>query len=379
MAKTSAPAPVPVAGSVISVMISMVTFGVLAVCLTRRLQNIAKWRSLPLASLLIIIIYLDSTLFVFVTAIIARGLGINESLGICDGAILLCLICYMSTKVLIYYFLVEKAYIIRGSRLPRLKTKLWLFNFFGMIVPYLIVIVLNFIFRIAYISDKGVCIIGMKKISMYPLIIFDVIVNVYLTLLFILPLRKLYSYQHNMNAALRTMAFRSFIGSCATLTSSVVNLTILMVLKGEPAWICLMCCNADVLFSVVVLHWVTAIDSNRGTTNSASNFSQGGGQSRSQPGEERRKSGGMPISFISALKTVNKESENLGGTVTTECCRISPKGSTTGSEDDIVELHQIHVHTSHTVEVETDTSSGTGSRVDDQGYPGKSATVSKIV
>ncbi len=34
-----------------------------------------------------------------------------------------------------------------------------------------------------------------------------------------------------------------------------------MVLKGEPAWVCLMCCNADVLFSVIVLHWVTSKDS----------------------------------------------------------------------------------------------------------------------
>lgn len=34
-----------------------------------------------------------------------------------------------------------------------------------------------------------------------------------------------------------------------------------MILKGEPAWVCLMCCNADVLFSVLVLHWVTSKDS----------------------------------------------------------------------------------------------------------------------
>jgi hypothetical protein len=56
------------------------------------------------------------------------------------------------------------------------------------------------------------------------------------------------------------MAFRSFIGSCATLTTSVANLSVLMVLKGEPGWICLMCCNADILFCVLVLHWVTSHD-----------------------------------------------------------------------------------------------------------------------
>ncbi|KAF4630354.1 hypothetical protein G7Y89_g7792 [Cudoniella acicularis] len=39
-----------------------------------------------------------------------------------------------------------------------------------------------------------------------------------------------------------------------------VNLTVLMVLKGEPGWICLMCCNVDILFSVLVLHWITSKD-----------------------------------------------------------------------------------------------------------------------
>lgn len=33
-----------------------------------------------------------------------------------------------------------------------------------------------------------------------------------------------------------------------------------MVLDGEPGWICLMCCNIDVLFSVLVLQWVTSKD-----------------------------------------------------------------------------------------------------------------------
>lgn len=89
--------------------------------------------------------------------------------------------------------------------------------------------------------------------------------QVYLTLLFVLPIRskyirsfllvqesltfsivlELYSYRHNVNGALRAIALRTFVGSCATLTSSVVNITVLMVLEGEPGWICMMCCNAD--------------------------------------------------------------------------------------------------------------------------------------
>ncbi|OCL06506.1 hypothetical protein AOQ84DRAFT_75607 [Glonium stellatum] len=252
----------PVVGQVISIILSMITIAALAVCLTRRVQSVCSWRRLPLSGWLLVFIYCDSFAFVFLTGVLSRGFDMNV-LNICRGVILLCLACYMTTKVLIYLYLVEKAYIVRGRQQRRLKDKLYLFNFFAMICPYIGVFVLNFVFRFAYLDRNGMCIIGMKKVAMIPLISLEVVVNVYLTLLFVLPIRKLYSCRQNVNAALRAVALRTFIGSCATLTSSVVNITVLMVLEGEPGWICMMCCNADILFSVLVLHWVSSPDGNR--------------------------------------------------------------------------------------------------------------------
>jgi len=127
-------------------------------------------------------------------------------------------------------------------------------------IPYLVVIVLNFLYRFSYIDRKGMCIIGLEAISMIPLIAFDVVVNVYLTILFLVPLWGLYSFRNKLNMALRRMALRAFIGSVVTLSSSVANLLTIMLLKGEPGYICLMCCNADILFSVVVLHWMISGD-----------------------------------------------------------------------------------------------------------------------
>jgi hypothetical protein len=139
-------------------------------------------------------------------------------------------------------------------------------------VPYCVIVALNFVYRVAYFSADGTCIIGMESKSVMPLIIFDAVLNFYLTLLFVIPLRKLYSYKNSPNSILRTITLRSFVGSLATLTSSVVNLTVLMVLHGEAAWICLMCCNADILFSVLVLHWVTSKDrASTGSSNDTQN------------------------------------------------------------------------------------------------------------
>lgn len=66
-----------------------------------------------------IAIFIDSWLFIVVTSILKHGVGIDISTEMCSSAILLCLICYVTTKVLIYMFLVEKA--VRASRLTRLS------------------------------------------------------------------------------------------------------------------------------------------------------------------------------------------------------------------------------------------------------------------
>ncbi|KAF7195278.1 hypothetical protein HII31_03484 [Pseudocercospora fuligena] len=261
------PARVPPAAKITSMVLNLITLPVLGACLTRRLERIQKWNRIPLSALLLLIIYVDSFLFIFTTALI-KHIGINRSEGLCDGAILLCLVCYMSTKVLIYTFLVEKAWIVRGCLKRRIESRLYLFNCFGMLLPYAIAVVLNFIWRISFIDTKGKCIIGMEKRAMMPLIIFEVVVNAYLNILFIIPLRKMYSYRHG-TGRMRNLALRTFVGSCATLTSSVVNLTVLMAVGGEPGWLCLMLCNADILFCVLVLHWATSFDSGGYTPNNS--------------------------------------------------------------------------------------------------------------
>jgi hypothetical protein len=66
--------------------------------------------------------------------------------------------------------------------------------------------------------------------------------------------------QSESKIALKTMAMRTFIGSCCTLISTAVNLGVLAGLEGEKGWICLMLCNLDILFAVSVLHWATSLD-----------------------------------------------------------------------------------------------------------------------
>lgn len=161
MSDTNVPIKEPKAGTVVSVIISLVSIGALSVCLSRRVQNVRNWSRLPLVCWLVLVIYVDSICFASGTAILSNGFGIDSSRSICSKALLLCLSCYMTTKVLIYYFLVERAFIIRRSSKPRLKDTLYLFNSFGMLIPYCVVIVLNFYLLVIRMSHMGLG-VGLK-------------------------------------------------------------------------------------------------------------------------------------------------------------------------------------------------------------------------
>lgn len=91
--------------------------------------------------------------------------------------------------------------------------------------------------------ENGTCVIGLGNIAMIPLITFDTIVNIYLTILFLLPLKSecdyllwlwdpmtecsadLYtfknSYKTPASTKLRSVALRTFVGALCTLASSI--------------------------------------------------------------------------------------------------------------------------------------------------------------
>ncbi|KAM3535038.1 hypothetical protein MY4038_001768 [Beauveria bassiana] len=102
------PMPVPLAGQVINVILSLAATNVLTHFMTQRLLVIKVWRRIPFVAWLVFAIYIDSYCFVFATAMLQHAFGVNRNVIICRGAILLCLVCYVTTKF-IYLFLVEKA------------------------------------------------------------------------------------------------------------------------------------------------------------------------------------------------------------------------------------------------------------------------------
>ncbi|KAI1397805.1 hypothetical protein F4819DRAFT_490213 [Hypoxylon fuscum] len=263
----------PLASTVVGVVLSFSASSILACFLTQKSLTVTSWRSLPLLTWLVLAIYIDSWIFVAATAVISYGVGVDSSPGVCSAAIFLCLFFYVTTKIVRrttiltskrYYELTFLSFIIRGGTKRRLESKLYIFNSFGLLTVYVVVCILNFVYRIARMNHRQ-CIIGMEKQGLVPLIAFDILANIYLTILFLTPLQNIYTAK-GLNRwppkplRIRAAATRTFVGALCTTALSVVNLTVLAVLDGEPGWVFLMCCNADILFSAIVIQWVTSRD-----------------------------------------------------------------------------------------------------------------------
>ena len=78
----------------------------------------------------------------------------------------------------------------------------------------MVIVVLAIIFRVNDINEAGRCFIGLKRESSFLLLIYDLVINLYLTIQFLLPILGLYSFQHSetrlRKVAMRTLSMSSF-------------------------------------------------------------------------------------------------------------------------------------------------------------------------
>ncbi|KAH8658091.1 hypothetical protein BX600DRAFT_468643 [Xylariales sp. PMI_506] len=265
----------PIAARICSLIVALAANLILGSLLTQRFVAVKDWRSLPWIMWLVFLIYSMSILYVCGAVIVQYGVGTGRNATACSAAMIVCLSIYLSIKVLIYLFLIDRAHIIRGTTKSRLKSKLYLFNVISTLTIYCSIGSLDFIYREPR-QDAGTCIISISKYGLVPTITFDAVTNIYLTILFLKPLLASYSIRvkslqstslattlslgtttNPPNPRLRALAIRTIVGGICTLFSSLINITVLSVLDGEISWICLLCCTSDVVFSALIIHWVT--------------------------------------------------------------------------------------------------------------------------
>ncbi|KAJ6525958.1 hypothetical protein B0H19DRAFT_1275837 [Mycena capillaripes] len=224
------------------------------------------WSRLTWPRICILLVFLDSYLFLFSSAILIFGVGLQMNETACATGIYICVLFYASSKVLIYAFLTEKVYIVWDTGRKRMRSPVYLVCM-GTVLLYAAVIIIMIIGRVDEFRP-GDGVIGLKPTASIPLLSYDLYINLLLTGLFLWPLLR---SQHS-NAQLRRVATRTLAAAGMALTTSTVNITVLTIMKGHQlGWLCLSSCGMDVIFNATVLFWVTTGSSQSSLSGSSAN------------------------------------------------------------------------------------------------------------
>ncbi|KAJ6518000.1 hypothetical protein C8R47DRAFT_1205086 [Mycena vitilis] len=243
----------------LTAMINLLGITILTFFFSRRLLGDGMtlrqaWSRLSWARGCILLVFLDSYLFLFSTALLMFGVGLQMNKTACAAGIYLCVLFYSSSKVLIYAFLTEKVYIVWDTTRPRMRSPVYLICL-GTVLLYGVVVIIMVIGRVEeFRHGDGACVIGLKRIASIPLLTYDLYINVLLTTLFLWPLLR----SRHSSARLRSVATRTLVASGVALTTSTINITVLTIMKGHQlGWVCLSSCGADMIFNASALFWVT--------------------------------------------------------------------------------------------------------------------------
>ncbi|KAK8130200.1 hypothetical protein PG999_002580 [Apiospora kogelbergensis] len=178
-------------------------------------------------------VLVDSWAFALATIVLQHGTGLSlTDWKSCSAAIVLCLTLYITTKS-VCLFLTERAFIVRNGSKRRLESKLYLFNSAGLVLSALLAA--GEVERLAYGVSQPNIPSGEREMHHRGTEICACASDlIYLTTLFLIPLRHLNAstgmLRNPANIRLRSIAIRTFIGSCLTATSSIV----LVLRRGDP-------------------------------------------------------------------------------------------------------------------------------------------------
>lgn len=233
---------------------------ILAHCLSRRLaseelSSLRGWKDLTWPRLCILLVFLDSWLYLFTCGILIFGVGLEHGATICSLSIYLCIAFYGISKLFIYCFLIEKVHVVWAptSNTRRFRSPVYIICVITVTL-YAVVAALMFLGRVHYIREDGACVTGVDLYASVPLLSYDLYVSIFLTGMFLWPLVK----TGRIDPLLRRVAKRTLIAAMVALATSTANVLVLTLLHGkELGWVCLGSCGADVICNALGLFWVT--------------------------------------------------------------------------------------------------------------------------
>ncbi|ESK89763.1 hypothetical protein Moror_16825 [Moniliophthora roreri MCA 2997] len=219
------------------------------------LNDLRQWRHITWGRVCLLLVLVNSWLFVFSSGILVTGVGAIRDPAICKIAIFSCLFFIGSTKILINAFLIERAYIVwsGGFSIPRFKMKLY--KICGTIlVGYTAVYALwmGTGYHI-HIRKDQMCVISFERVTTISVVTCDILQSLLFTGIFLWPLWRSYL----MSPQLREIAKRTFYGAIIGVMISLGNVAGMIVQKyTQQIWVCRSICVADIVLNVWILYWI---------------------------------------------------------------------------------------------------------------------------
>jgi len=225
------------------------------------------WRSITAMRAIVLAIYVTGFCFLISAETLLMVVDTTSDPR-CYLAIIICLIFYVGTKVLDYFFLAERNHLL-GTK-DRMHDYFWLGSVAVIVLGFGIIAVIAFMHPVTGVSTiDHVCRIGLPLEVTIPLLSYDVLINLVLTVAFFymalphfegnsfkdflqglwgaLPGRKLPSEQAKEAPALiKYMACRGVLGSLIIVLPTIANLVLLFFVHGrEQSWLCFTICTID--------------------------------------------------------------------------------------------------------------------------------------
>ena len=158
-----------------------------------RIKSIQETHSplkLSVTHIIVLSIYFLGCAYSFSLVLLYYGVGIFDQSG-CRAAVTLCMVFDLGQKYMLYIFLVERTHTVRATLCPRLKDVVCLLGLSFTLLGFTTLVITAFVFEMAnYNTSSGLCQIGLKKPVVASLLAWDVIVNLFLTIVFIFKVRE---------------------------------------------------------------------------------------------------------------------------------------------------------------------------------------------
>ncbi|KAK4629192.1 hypothetical protein CLAFUW4_08616 [Fulvia fulva] len=244
-----------VAADVVSLVVSSLALPVVALLVWGRWPKGGR-EGLTVATALCLLCYVTTFLYI-VAVTLMMHVQWERTEELCNAMMIVCMLLHNSSKASEFAFLIERAYVISWKRKPRRKTPEYVLSSLLIILPYIATTIVAIRFRIAYMVNAQICIIGLEYFAIGSMLSVELLAQLVLTLRFLVPLITVHRKGNGLMLPLRNAVVRTVVGCAITMLLNVAVKISLLLFDGMPAWLCYLGCKVEALLAACVLHWIT--------------------------------------------------------------------------------------------------------------------------